>query len=235
MKQHLPIDPFSLKGLAYWDPRRLFPTFLFRFRELRARQRFTGNVLPIVNPLPFTEVATARQTSGDTEVTPAQYNVLKEGLRLTEHIPDPCVEIGSFRGATTAFLARNTARKMIAVDPFFGWGGWEVDLQEFNKKTTGLENVMHLRLTAGQAASEIVSASFIFIDAVHDYANVSFELATYSPKVVVGGLVALHDTDNPNFAGVRQAIYEFSKDRPHFALLFHLHDLVVFQRRSMEN
>ena len=224
------MDPFSLKRFSRWNPRRLFATLRFRYHDWRARLLFAHFALPKLEPEPDSE-ATAAEAPTDTGVSAQQYSVLKVCLQKTEHLREPCVEIGSFRGATTRFLACHSARNVIAVDPFFGWGGWETDMAEFLRKTRDLPNVTHVRLTSGNAALKVNSASLVFVDAVHDYANVRFDLATYAQKLVDGGIVALHDADNINFAGARLAIHEFSRSYPEFSLLFHVHDLVAFRRR----
>jgi hypothetical protein len=43
----------------------------------------------------------------------------------------------------------------------------------------------------------------VFINAVHDYVNTSFDIEAWLPKLVPGGILALHDTDQahpPNLA-----------------------------------
>ncbi|HEY5912464.1 MAG TPA: class I SAM-dependent methyltransferase [Verrucomicrobiae bacterium] len=225
------MDPFSLKHFRHWDPRRLIPTLGFRYHELKARLFFERYALRTISPLSGASHAEEAQHPTDTSVTPEQYSVLRESLRLTEHLTNPCVEIGSYRGVTTRFLARATARRVVAVDPFMGWGGCEEDMRVFELNTKDLSNVTHLRLTSGKAAERIPTASFVFIDAVHDYANVRFDLANYMAKVPSGGVVALHDTDNRAFAGVRLAIQEHLGSHRDVVVLFHVVDLVVLQRR----
>ena len=219
-------DPFTLKRLQHWDPRRLFPTLCFQYHDWRARRLFARCALPRLEP----KNIGAGQALSDTSVTAQQYAVLGSCLRETAHLSEPCVEIGSFRGTTTRFLALHTARNVIAIDPFFGWGGCEADMAAFRRKTSDLARVTHLRLTSGEAALKVSRASFVFVDAVHDYANVRFDVGTYSQKLVTGGIVALHDADYLEFAGARLAIHEFLESHSEFSLLFHVHDLVAFQR-----
>ena len=73
-------------------------------------------------------------------------------------------------------------------------------------------------------------ASFLFIDAVHDYVNTAFDIATWSPLLVPGGILALHDTDQEIFAGTRRAAFE-TLGHDHFELLAHPSNLTLFVAR----
>jgi hypothetical protein len=92
------------------------------------------------------------------------------------------------------------------------------------------QNIVHERKTSGEAAAEWSHGpvSFVFIDAVHDYINVQFDLWAWGRHVVAGGMLAFHDTDNAGFAGVRRAVKEAS---PPLALVAHVKDLVILQKQ----
>jgi hypothetical protein len=66
----------------------------------------------------------------------------------------------------------------------------------------------------------------MFIDAVHDYANTRFDIAAWRPLVVPGGIIALHDVDQPGFAGTRRAAAELLSACPLFA---HVDNLAAFR------
>jgi hypothetical protein len=51
-------------------------------------------------------------------------------------------------------------------------------------------------------------ASFIFIDAVHDYVNTRFDISVWWPLLMSGGIMAFHDTDDANFPGTRRAVFD---------------------------
>lgn len=53
------------------------------------------------------------------------------------------------------------------------------------------------------------TCGLIYIDAAHDLENVRSDIKNYWPKLVSGGIVALHDFEEPNY-GVKQAVYEFA-------------------------
>ena len=223
-----PLDPFSIKSLPKWHPYRALITLSFRYQEWLAAVKFHTYQLPRVSPQilqPGHECNPARNTAVSAE----QFVVLSQCLAETESLPFPCVEIGSYRGVTTTFMASHTKRKVIAIDPFIGWGGCDEDMRICLANTRPHQNVCHIRMTSGSAAAEIAQASFVFIDAVHDYANVRHDLAVYSRKIVSLGIVALHDTDNPSFAGTRRAVFEFLSNVRSFQLLYHVKDLTVLR------
>jgi hypothetical protein len=60
--------------------------------------------------------------------------------------------------------------------------------------------------------------------------NTSFDIVTWSPLLVPGGILALHDTDQEFFAGTRRAAFEaHGEDR--FELLAHPSNLTLFVAR----
>jgi predicted O-methyltransferase YrrM len=52
-----------------------------------------------------------------------------------------------------------------------------------------------------------------FIDGEHTYEAVRDDIACVEPLVVKGGVIAFHDYGEDRFAGVKQAIDEWRKDR----------------------
>ena len=52
------------------------------------------------------------------------------------------------------------------------------------------------------------SLSLCFIDGSHEYEDVKADILAWLPKVKLGGILAGHDYDNPNHAGVYQAANE---------------------------
>lgn len=63
---------------------------------------------------------------------------------------------------------------------------------------------------AGAEGSEHATApvDLLFIDSTHAREDTIAELRAWRPRMAPGGIVALHDYDNPAFPGVREAIEE---------------------------
>ena len=130
-------------------------------------------------------------------------------------------------------MASTTARRVYAVDPYAGYGGADSDLGAFENRTRDLPNVFHVRSTSGEASRhpELITVSFAFVDAVHDYVNARFDGTTWLRKLAPGGMIAFHDTDSRVFPGVMRAVWEILNDRANPLTLFiHVPGLVILQR-----
>ncbi len=222
-------DPFAVKRLPKWHPRRLaFKTLAIK-GEWEARRRFGHYALPEkdLDDLP----ALPEVEWSNTSVTPIQMRHLLGALAMTEHLAGTvAVEVGAYRGETTRCLSRATSRRLVAVDPFTGYGGAEQEYRHFRGRVAGLGNVVHERKTSGEAARGWAHgpASLAFIDAVHDYVNTAFDIETWSRMLVPGGVLALHDTDHEWFAGTRRAAFEALES---FDLLAHPDNLTLLVAR----
>ena len=134
----------------------------------------------------------------DTAVTAQQAKLLDLAVAETEALNHPIVEVGSYRGVSTLRFANAIRRKIYAVDPFIGYGGSETDLVAFESRVQTVPNVYHLRTTSGEASRQLQNEqmSFVFIDAVHDFANTWFDYCAWHSLLAPGGLIALHDVDD---------------------------------------
>lgn len=130
--------------------------------------------------------------------------------RALEQLPAPhaIVEVGSYCGRSTVVLgavakARCSDARVYAIDPHDGtFGALDQGLQvgpptlsQFQKNIAdaGLEDVV---VTVQQRSYEVpwnAPVSLLFIDGLHDYANVSRDFFHFGRHVVVGGYVAFHD------------------------------------------
>lgn len=227
-----PRDPFHYKRLLKIDPRRLFFTAKARNAERVAQGKFETYSIPNVMPeMPW--VGGVAYNEKDTAVTVDQMRVLNTCLQATENMCGAVVEIGAYRGVTTAFLAAKTKREFIAVDPYVGYGGSESDLRLMNERVNHLANVRHLRMTSGDAMHPGVvdGVSFVFIDAVHDYVNALFDGYGWGERLSAGGVIAFHDADSRIFAGVQRAIWELLNWTPHkYTVFAHINGLVALRR-----
>ena len=223
-------DPFSYKSFSKLNPIRLVYTAWIRWQERISRQNYDSYAMEM-KKLNGYENNFPEFNKNNTAVTEAQMNQLLTALRLTEKMDDTCVvEIGAYRGETSVCLASETKRRLFCIDPYIGYGGAEDDYIIFKDKTAGYDNITHLKMTSGEARKEWdedQSASLIFIDAVHDYANTSFDINTWQSVLCKGGYLALHDVDQKAFAGTRRAAYECRKS---MNLAAHVDNLAIFKK-----
>ncbi|TWU25795.1 class I SAM-dependent methyltransferase [Bythopirellula polymerisocia] len=207
-------DPFSLKSRSKLSPSRIAFTARARWCEYLAQRKFEAYELPRKEIEDLPDITTAVSWD-DTSVTKLQLQHLLKGLEDTELIEGCVVELGSYRGETTIALSRHTARLVVAVDPFLGgWGATNEDFRTFINKIQDSPKIVHVHKTSGEGASswEYGPASFVFIDAVHNYVNVAFDISVWWPKLAVGGIMAFHDTDLRIFSGTRRAVHELVEE-----------------------
>lgn len=223
------IDPFSIKKYPKWHPQRLAFTLKARLIEQQAKLNFQKYLLPEIILPNLSEPSDVDYSN--TAVTPSQMQHLLAAVSATEHLKDTVVvEVGSCRGVTTQMLAKATTRKVIAVDPFIGYGGFEEDYRLFVKNTSELPNVIHERKTSGEAGRtwNHNSVGLVFIDALHDYVNTAFDIEIWSSLLVEGGMLAMHDTDQSCFAGTRKAAFEAFKSYDN--VFAHPDNLTILQK-----
>ncbi len=128
------------------------------------------------------------------------------------------VEIGSWKGKSTICLAKGSEAgpklKVYAIDPHVGSeehqvGGrkvWTFDEFQANIRKAGVEaSVVPLVKPSTEAAKDFTQpVSLVFIDGAHDYDSVKSDFEAWFPKVIPGGMVAFHDTNN--CAGPRRLV-----------------------------
>ena len=131
------------------------------------------------------------------------------------------VEVGSFLGKSTAFMAVEiiNSKKHIRFDCVDLWEGTK---ENYNLKVQGhydtfLSNMTPvngwfnpIRKLSVEAANLYPdnSIDFVFIDACHDYECVLADIRAWYPKVRPTGYIAGHDYKHPNHPGVEQAVRE---------------------------
>lgn len=222
-----PIDPYSLKSIPKWHPRRLYHTALARYHEWQARRHFTSYALPrkVITPLP---VLPPDIQWSDTQLSPEQLQHLLWAVQQTETLGGTVVEIGCWRGVTTAALAQHTRRPVVGIDCFLGSAN-QVNHDHFVRRLAAYPHASLLELPSGAASRSWNRGpiSFIFIDADHDYWNVAHDIEAWLPLVMPGGMIALHDTDLHEFAGSRRAVFEVHRG---LEMVAHPENLTVFRK-----
>lgn len=118
------------------------------------------------------------------------------------------VEVGSWKGRSTVWLARGSragaGARVFAVDPHTGSEEHHLEFGEVNTLSEFRHNISQAGaasfVEAIVATSEVASAEFsgavelAFIDGAHDYESVRSDINAWFPKLVIGGVVAFHDT-----------------------------------------
>jgi predicted O-methyltransferase YrrM len=133
------------------------------------------------------------------------------------------VEIGSWKGKSSAFMATEIANSQKNID-FYCVDTWEgsTELKRdvyvpnnlydiFIDNMKPLEKYYQsLRTTSLEAANLFIdnSLDFIFIDASHEYNDVKKDLQAWLPKLKQQGTLAGHDYDIELFPGVIKAVIE---------------------------
>ncbi|MEX0597446.1 MAG: class I SAM-dependent methyltransferase [Candidatus Paceibacterota bacterium] len=157
---------------------------------------------------------------------PRQENGLK--YIITKYKPNIVIEIGSYLGASTRFIANLLPRdgKVYAVDHWLGNNEWTEDpnFQEkqslFYKKF--LSNIIHanlchkvipIKMDSLTAAKKInCQPDVIFIDGAHDYKSVYADLCAWYPFISEKGILCGDDyywgSSNP----VKQAVDQFARE-----------------------
>lgn len=130
------------------------------------------------------------------------------------------VEVGSYKGKSSAFLAVEIANsgkaiELLCVDTFKNQDCPTMEdkpgdnLETFMSHMGKFPFMTALRAYSEQAASyyDNETFDFIFIDASHDYDNVKKDIEAWYPKLRPGGIMGGHDfTDY--WPGVKQAVGE---------------------------
>jgi hypothetical protein len=161
-------------------------------------------------------------------------------------IPGHVVEIGSFKGRATAFLAEGCRRRgrgvVVTIDTFRGSPEHENDPDVRNgavlERFKG--NIDQQMLTnfvvplVGQsheiAAHWTAPIRLLFIDGAHDAQNVRRDFESWSPHLSLFGSVAFHDYDNSTHPEVRKFVDEVVMKKRDFRYIHTVDSMAVFER-----
>jgi predicted O-methyltransferase YrrM len=132
----------------------------------------------------------------------------RETLARHAHGKKRAVEIGVYEGATTAVLARaiksGGGGRLYAVDPFFaGRSGicWSEFIARSQVRRSGVTDVVdfvkHLSFDACRRIEG--DFDFVFIDGDHSLEGVQRDWSDWSARIVPAGILALHDTQVPDY------------------------------------
>lgn len=168
-------------------------------------------------------------------------------VSLMEKEPQPAVEIGSYCGRSTSVLAGTVQQvcpgmKVYAIDPHEGeltsfgnevrreaptWERFAQIIEDANLSDV----VVPIRKRSIEVAWDR-PIGFLFIDGLHDYANVSRDFHHFDKWVVPGGYVAFDDYDSA-FPGVIQFANEILA-RGDFRRFLRVGKMLVLEKRPVD-
>jgi len=142
------------------------------------------------------------------------------------------VEIGSWKGKSTVWLARGSKAgnktRIYAIDPFDGRDSKFITIPQpdysvfeifkDNIRKAGLNDLITPIVSRSQDASDKIKEriEFLFIDGAHGYEFVKKDFELYFPKVLRGGIIVFHDANEREGVkreGVVKLMRELSKDK----------------------
>lgn len=135
------------------------------------------------------------------------------------------VELGSFKGMSTAYLASGArdgeGAHVWAIDPWdlpgnpYGKHGYSAPIvrEEFERQLRALRlwsRVTPVREFSTAAAADWPgpSVGLLFVDADHSEAAVRADVAAWRPHLALGHVIAFDDLDTPRNPGVRVVVEE---------------------------
>jgi len=166
----------------------------------------------------------------------------------THSDPGRIVEIGSFKGRSTIWMAKALCmsrqnEKIVAIDPHINTrqpgvvphyveeSSYEAFLSNISK--FGLDNwVKPVKKTSEEAAKTWNQPiRMLFIDGSHLYQDVLTDLCLWEPWLKIGGIVSMHDTKptGPRVE-VRQAMNDYIVKSKRFKELLQMQNMAVFQK-----
>lgn len=166
---------------------------------------------------------------------------------LAHDATGPIVEIGSWRGRSTAVLAlasmAGNYQPVYAIDSFATVRetasgkmspASSPALLRANLDSAGVNGLVHIVAKPSEdAVAEIPDQiDVLFVDGAHDYESAKRDLELYLPKVRIGGRVAIHDCHEAD-PGVVQAVDEvMSSDPSKWRCRWRADTAVIFERRN---
>lgn len=165
---------------------------------------------------------TALAEKTDTGCSP-YYGMLPALIRERQYVSG--IEIGVlFGGHAKAILQEPSMEMLIGIDPYkmydqpvegitcqedFDW------VNQYAQDRLMFENYIHMFATSDEAFSFIegygMIFDFVFIDGLHTYEQIIKDLDNYSKLIRLGGVIACHDYNHPNFPMLTVAIDDFAK------------------------
>ena len=166
----------------------------------------------------------------------------------TQPGPGRIVEIGSFKGQSTGWLAYalkllGQNNKVVAIDPHKNTEDIELvpQYKEESSYEAFLDNMKRLGVMSWIKPVKATSVEavktweqpikLLFVDGSHKYEDVLQDLHLWEPWVSIGGTIILHDTKpGHKFPGVRRAMNEYLVNTGRFRESLQLLNMTVFKK-----
>jgi len=162
--------------------------------------------------------------------------------KLAKEVPNgqAIVELGSWKGKSTVWLAKGTEAgqrdKVYSIDPHSGSKA-HVSEGEMNTYTAFLTNltkagvqatVVPLVTTSDKAARRWrKGVGLLWIDASHEYEDVKHDFLSWKQHLLPGAVVALHDCDKP---GPAQVVEEYLNPSSDFTIVQRVGTIIVAEK-----
>lgn len=148
------------------------------------------------------------------------------------------VEIGCYEGKTTAALARRSPGQVYTIDPFIrGRLGisYGALIAKEHCRRTGVRNVHFVRALSYDVAPGFnYPIDFLFVDADHTYEGIARDWEDWFPKVVDGGILALHDSrqaaNSPEYLGSMKFYEERIRNSLEVSRIAEVDSLAILKR-----
>lgn len=167
----------------------------------------------------------------------------KREARLLAHLAHKAptggvfVEIGAFKGKTTALLVEVASLRpdkpaVVSIDPHQRdtWEEFNRTIRTFGLDQRGLEVHRSYSHDVGKSFSRPIS--FLWIDGSHAYDDVVLDIADFTPHVLPGAHVVFDDAAGGHFPGVEQALSEWDHHAAGFEDLGAVKRFRLFRRRQ---
>lgn len=153
-------------------------------------------------------------------------------------------EIGVYEGLTTRLIAEamDDDGLLFAIDPFFSgrvgicWS--ELIAHGYTSRSNSSANIKFLKKMSFDAVDDVPdNLDFVFVDGDHSLKGITRDWEDWSTRVVVGGLIALHDTKVPSHNQNVQSLGSFKYFESHirhdarFELIEQIDSLSVLKRK----
>ncbi|MBQ6394674.1 class I SAM-dependent methyltransferase [Candidatus Saccharibacteria bacterium] len=182
------------------------------------------------------------RASTEKQVTDRETAAILDLLQktLAKNIPGDVVEFGCYRGDTSVELQRNSDRKLWLYDSFAGLpekspedSSAAGDQFRQGELLVTKREVIEKFKKCGLKVPKIKKAFFSDLDPVQDlpekiafafldgdlYQSIRDSFTLVSPRMSPGGVIIVHDYNNPELPGVARAVDEFCQKNHHQPLV----------------